>query len=108
MSILSMEEMGNGFCPNFFLPFLEKKGRRGRDDRIREFIHVLHSPHLKVRPSPPVVALTLEYFLGVPYGTASCGREKKQVRIRIRKTREYLECANRLSINKGFPKDKLT
>ncbi len=50
------------------------------------------SVHAMGRPSPSVVALSLEYLIGVLSKTASSRREEK-VWVLIQKTREYVECA---------------
>ncbi len=49
MSVQSMGEMGNDFCPNFLQPFLEKIDRRSCKDGCRELIPVFHNPHRKFR-----------------------------------------------------------
>ncbi len=62
MSVQSMGEMGKDFCPNFLQSFLENIDRKSCKDGNRERIPVFHKPHRKCRPSPSVVAHTLEYL----------------------------------------------
>ncbi len=45
---------------------IQKIDRKSCNDEIRELISVFHNPHRKCRPSPSVVACTLEYLVGVP------------------------------------------
>ncbi len=61
-----MGEMGKDVCTNFLQRFLEKIARRSCNYENRELIPVFHNPHQKCRPSPSVVARTLEYLEGVP------------------------------------------
>ncbi len=77
MSVQSIGEMENDFCPYFGRSFLENI------DGSRELIPMFHNSHRKGRSSPLAVALTLEYLAGVPSKAASSGREKNQVRIYI-------------------------
>ncbi len=70
-----MGEMGKGFYPIFFQPFLESIGRGSCNDGSRELIPVFHNPHRKGGPSPLAVDVTLEYIVGVPSKAAL--REKK-------------------------------
>ncbi len=65
VSVQSMGERMKDFCPNFLQPFLENIDRRSCNDGSREVIPVFHNPHRKCRPSPSVVARTLEYLGGV-------------------------------------------
>ncbi len=65
MSVQSMGEMGNDFCPNFLRPFLENVDRRSCNGGSCELIPVFHNPHLKCRRSPSAVARTSEYLVGV-------------------------------------------
>ncbi len=60
-------------------------------------IAVFQNSHRKGCPSPPAVALNLDYLVGVPSKAGTSGREKKQVRINIQKTREYLDCGDQIS-----------
>ncbi len=62
VSVQSMGEMGKDFCPNVLQPFLENIDRRSCNDGSRELIPIFHNPHRKCRPSPSVVARTLEYL----------------------------------------------
>ncbi len=71
-----MVEMGKDFCKNLIEINLQKIDRRSRNDGSRELIRIFHNPHRKVRHSPPAVALTLQYLVGVPSKAASSGREK--------------------------------
>ncbi len=91
MNVHSMEEMGKDFYPNFLQPHLENVDRRICNDGSREPIPVFHIP-------PSAVARTLKYFVGVPSNSASSEREKKQVRITIQETREYLVCGSQVSL----------
>ncbi len=50
--------------PSFLQPLLESIDR-SCNDGSRELIPVFHNPHRKCRPSPSVVARTLEYLEGV-------------------------------------------
>ncbi len=77
MSVQSMGEMGEDFCPNFLQPFLENIDRRSCNDGSRELIPVFRNPRRKCRLSPSAVARTLEYLVGMPSKAASSGREKK-------------------------------
>ncbi len=43
---------------------VENIGRSGRYDGSRELIPVFHNPHRIGRPSPLVVALIFDYFVG--------------------------------------------
>ncbi len=65
MSVQSMGEIGQGFCPNFLQPFLENVDRWSWNDGSRELISVFDNPHRKCQPCHSVVALTLEYLVGV-------------------------------------------
>ncbi len=82
-----MGKMGKDFCPNFLQPLLENVDRRSCSDG---------SLCRKGRPSPSAVARTLEYLLEVRSEAATSGRKKKQVRINIHDTREYLECGKQV------------
>ncbi len=77
-TVQSMGEMGKDFCTNFLQPFLENIARRSCNYGSRELIPVFHNPHRKCRPSPSVVARTLEYLEGVPSKATSIGRKEKQ------------------------------
>ncbi len=85
-----MKEMGKDSYPNPVHPFVENLDR-SCNDVSRKLILIFHNPHRKSLHSPPAVALTLEYFVGVPSKAASSEREEKQVWIHSPKTREYLE-----------------
>ncbi len=91
-----MEEVGKDFCPNFLHPFLDNINR-SCNNGSRELIPVFHNPHRKCRPPPSAVARTLEYLVGAFSQATSSGSEKKQVRINIQKTREYIEGGNQVS-----------
>ncbi len=97
MSVQSMGEMGKDFCPNFFQPFLENIDSGNRNDKSRELSPVLHNPHQKM----PTLSFDGGSQLGVPCRGALLGRVEqeggKQVRINIKKVREYLEGRNQVS-----------
>ncbi len=85
VNVQSMGEMGKDFCTNFLQRFLENIDRRSCNYGNRELIPVFHNPHRKCRPSPSVVARTLEYHERVPSKAASSGRKEKQVRKKFMK-----------------------
>ncbi len=60
MSVQSMRATEKDFCLYFLQLLLENI------DKSRHLIPVLHNPHLKGRPSPSEVALTMEYLVGAP------------------------------------------
>ncbi len=62
VSVQSIGEMGEGFCPNFLQPLLENIDRMSCNDESRELVPVFHNPHRKCRPSPSAVARILEYL----------------------------------------------
>ncbi len=65
---------GNDFCLKFLNPFIKNIYRRSCNDGSRKLISVFHNPHRKDRPSPSVVALTLEN----PLRSRRVGGRKKQ------------------------------
>ncbi len=87
---------GKSPVQTFLQSLFEIFDRTNCDDGSRELIPIFHNPHRKGRSSASAVALTLEYLEGVPSKAAKIGREKKQVRINIQETLEYLECGNQV------------
>ncbi len=73
-----MGEMKKDFCLNIRQQFLENIDYRSYNNGSRELIPGCYNPQRKCRPSPSVVAPTLEYLVGVPSQAASSGREKKR------------------------------
>ncbi len=73
MKFQSMGKMGKNFCPHFLQPLLENVDRRS----CNSLIPIYYNSHRKSGPSPPVVARTLEYLVGLPSKAATCGIEKK-------------------------------
>ncbi len=78
VSVQSMGEMGEDFCPNFFQPSLENIDRRSCNDGGRELIPIFHNPHRKCRPSPSAVARTFEYLEGVSPWPRLAGERKNK------------------------------
>ncbi len=67
---------GERLQSNFVPPFLENIHRRSCNDGSRGLFAVFHNPYQKCRPSPSVVARTMEYLLGVPSYAESSRREE--------------------------------
>ncbi len=57
--------MGKDFCPDILQPLLENFDRRSSNDGSRELIPIFYDFHRKSGASPPAVARTLEYLIGV-------------------------------------------
>ncbi len=90
-------EDGERLLSKLYQHLLENIDRKSCNNGSRKLIPVFNNPHRKSRPSSSAVARTLEYLVGLLSRAASSGRKKEQVRIHIRKTREYLECSNQVS-----------
>ncbi len=57
--VVSLCEMGKGFCPNFLQPFLENVGRRNCDGGCRKLIS-------SISPKMPILSFGGGSHLGVP------------------------------------------
>ncbi len=97
MSVQSMGEMGNDFCPNFLQPFLENIDRRSYNDGFRELIPVFHNPHRKTGPLLRWWLALRSTLYGCPLRPRRAGGRKKRVWINTQKAREYLEGGNQVS-----------
>ncbi len=58
-------EARKDFCPNMLQPLVENISRSSCNDGSRKLIPVFHGPHRNDRSFFPVMALTLEYLIGV-------------------------------------------
>ncbi len=87
--------MEKNLSPYVLQLLFENVEKRSCIDGCPGLIPIFHNPHW---PSPPAVAHTLEYLVGVPSKAASFGREEKQVLINIQKALEHLEDGNQVDL----------